>query len=386
VNPLAEAVADERLPAAVLDLDAFDANAATLTALARGPATIRVATKSLRCPAAMRRLLALPRHAGLLTYSADETRRLAREGFRDLLLAYPVARRPEAQALAEAAATGAVVRGVVDCALHVGLLGEVARGAGVTLRLCLDVDASWRPAGVHVGVRRSPIRSPDDARRVAEVARRTEGVVLDSVMAYEAQVAGLRDHTGSPTDAVRRFLKRRSVPHVAELRRRVVEALRADGHALVVVNGGGTGSLRSTSEDPVVTEVTAGSGYYAPHLFDGYDGLRLRPALHLALAVVRSSDPGSYVTCAGGGVVASGEAGVDRLPVAVWPAGLRPLGMEGWGEVQTPLTGPSLPDVGGVVLARPAKAGEALEHFAEVLVVRGGVITDRWRTYRGLGW
>ena len=41
----------------------------------------------------------------------------------------------------------------------------------------------------------------------------------------------------------------------------------------------------------------------------------------------------------GGGLVASGAAGADRLPTPWAPAGLRLTGLEGAGEVQTPLTG-----------------------------------------------
>ncbi|SJM57033.1 L-gulono-1,4-lactone oxidase [Arthrobacter rhombi] len=33
------------------------------------------------------------------------------------------------------------------------------------------------------------------------------------------------------------------------------------------VNGGGTGSIESTSAEATVTEVAAGSGFYGPELF-----------------------------------------------------------------------------------------------------------------------
>jgi D-serine deaminase-like pyridoxal phosphate-dependent protein len=164
-----------------------------------------------------------------------------------------------------------------------------------------------------------------------------------------------------------------------------VAALRADGLAISLVNGGGTGSVATTSSDPSVTEVTAGSGFVCPHLFDGYDGLPLRPALFFALAVARISDPG-FVTCAGGGYVASGPAGASRLPQVWLPRSLRPLDLEGWGEVQTPFRcGAGSPTVGDPIICRPAKAGELAERFPSYLFFRGAQAVARHPTWRGLG-
>ena len=188
-------------------------------------------------------------------------------------------------------------------------------------------------------------------------------------------------------DPVRRLVKRRSRPLAANRRRKVVSALRAGGHRIHVVNGGGTGSVRSTGRDPSVTEVTAGSGFLCSHLFDHYDGLPLRPAAFFALPIVRRSDP-NHVTCAGGGYVASGPAGPDRLPLVHLPAGLTPLPLEGFGEVQTPFvlgsTAPPL-HAGDPVICRHAKAGELAERFERYLLVRGGRVEGREPTYRGLG-
>src|SRR5690606_39171718 len=182
-----------------------------------------------------------------------------------------------------------------------------------TVRLCLDVDVSWRPApGVHVGARRSPIRSPSQALALAEGV--PAGARIAAVMAYEAQVAGVPDEQPPARRSAVRLLKRQGRALAARRRRAIVEALRRAGHAIELVNGGGTGSVGSTSHDGTVTEVAAGSGFFCPHLFDGYHDLPLRPAAFFAREVVRRSDPG-FVTCAGGGYVASGPPGPDRSPV-----------------------------------------------------------------------
>lgn len=383
-------LAGEPLPVAIVDLDAVDHNVDLLSdAMGTSEASVRVASKSLRCPDLIRYILDRggKRYRGLMTFSAHETAWLAGLGFDDLLLAYPIGRPDEAAAIALLAARGTTVWGTVDHTDHVRLFSAAAVAANTTVHLCLDVDASLRMLGQHFGVRRSPVRSADAALALARVAAEAPGVELSAVLAYEAQVAGLADHhpASRMLDPIRRAIKRRSIPLAAHRRREVVEALRREGFDLRIVNGGGTGSVRSTSVDPSVTEVTAGSGFVTPHLFDHYDHLPLQPALFFALGVVRASDP-DHITCAGGGYVASGAAGTDRLPIVHAPPGLLPLDMEGFGEVQTPmkrrLNAPKL-DIGDPVICRPAKAGELAERFAEYLFVRGDQIEARVPTIRG---
>jgi D-serine deaminase-like pyridoxal phosphate-dependent protein len=383
-------LADERLPAAIVDLDALDRNVGRLlAAIGTADVTLRIASKSVRVPWLLRHALALdPRLRGIMAFSAHEATLLADRGFDDLLIAYPPGRKDEADAIAALAARGLRVYPVIDDVAHVALLDAAAKAAHTTIQACVDVDASWRPMGAHVGVRRSPIRGPEAA---VALHRTTAGtaVRIGAVMAYEAQVAGLPDRVPGQRlmDLARGVIKSRSRPHVAALRIAVVAALRDAGADVVLVNGGGTGSVASTASDGSCTEVTIGSGLLCSHLFDGYAGLALEPAGFFALAVVRRSDPG-FVTCFGGGIVASGSTGVDRLPKVHWPPGLTPLGMEGFGEVQTPfrVNGGTKLEIGDPVICRPAKAGEWLERFDEVLIVKGGAIIARERTYRGLAW
>ncbi|MFT7578411.1 MAG: D-serine deaminase-like pyridoxal phosphate-dependent protein [Myxococcota bacterium] len=379
----------------VVDLEAVDANLATL--LAQLPAdeaalTLRPATKSLRIPAVMRHLgAASKRLRGWMTFSAHETAWLHAQGFDDFLLAYPIGRADEATALAKMVQGGATLTIAVDCEAHVTLLADAARTHGVVLGICLDLDAAWRPLGgrLHFGVRRSPLRTVSAAVSLAACVRNTGVLKVRAVLAYEAQVAGIRDvNPGSRhLDLVRRLIKRRSRPLAATRRSQVVAALRQAGHTVTVVNGGGTGSLASTSTDGTCTEVTAGSGFLCPHLFDGYAGLALVPAVFFALPVTRTADPG-WVTCASGGYIASGATGVDRAPIVHLPNGLSPEPMEGFGEVQTPFRlGRETPrlSLGDPVLLRHAKSGELAERFDRVLLVRGDTVIETARTYRGHG-
>src|ERR1019366_8150807 len=87
--------AGEAMPCALIDLDGLEANARALAAPLRGSGkTLRGATKSVRCPELVRRVMevAAPVARGLMTYTATETAFWVERGERDLLLAYPVAR------------------------------------------------------------------------------------------------------------------------------------------------------------------------------------------------------------------------------------------------------------------------------------------------------
>jgi len=379
-------VARETLPCALVDLDALEANVRSLSRPLKGSGkTLRVATKSVRCPDLVDRVLAAaaPVARGLMTYTAAESAFWVSRGQRDVLLAYPVTRGVEARVLARANAAGATASVVVDCPEHLELLAGAAREAHARIPVVLELDVAWRPLGraVHVGVRRSPLRSPRDVVALARRAADTAGLAFHGVMAYEAQIAGLGD-----TGVAVRAMKAASAADVVRTRAAVATALRDAGLAAPVFNGGGTGSLAACAREDALTEITAGSGFVDSHLFDGYRALDLEPAAFFALAVVRRPRSG-MVTCHGGVYVASGGAGRDRLPVPALPHGLRLLPLEGAGEVQTPLElapGVTL-QLGDPVFFRHAKAGELAEHFPEYLLVRGERIEGRAPTYRGLG-
>lgn len=389
---LARATAHLPAPLAVVDLDAFDANAADLRRRARG-IPVRVASKSVRVRSLVGRALDAG-FQGVMAFSLAEALWLVQEGTRDVLVGYPTVDRDALARLAADVRARREVTLMVDDAAQLALLDAALRSAAVPagagdlpdVAVCLDVDASLRldagPLHVHLGTRRSPLRTPAD---VAALARRVEalpGASLRGLMFYEAQVAGLPD-----TNPAVRLVKRLSVAELYGRRSAVVDAVRAAvGHGVDLVNSGGTGSLETSSAGPTVTEVTAGSGLFVPGLFDGYRSFDPRPAAFFGLDVARVPAPG-WATAFGGGYVASGPAGRSRLP-RVATDGWSLTGTEGAGEVMTPLrrhrSAPPLA-VGDRVWLRHAKAGELMERFDVVHLVRGDEIVESVPTYRGEG-
>ncbi|GAA2261523.1 alanine racemase [Streptomyces ruber] len=376
-------------PCAIVDLDAFDANADDLRRRAGGK-PVRVASKSVRCRALLERVLAREGFAGIMSYTLAESLWLARSGFDDVLLAYPSADRAGYAELAADPKLAAAVTVMVDDPAQLRLIDGARRGGREEIRVCLELDTSLRLLGgrVRVGARRSPLHSPADLAELARAVVRRPGFRLAGIMAYEAHVAGVGDAVaGRPlrSRAVR-LMQSAAKKELARRRAEAVRAVRAVAPDLEFVNGGGTGSVQHTAAEDAVTEIAAGSGLYVPRLFDGYTSFRGRPAALFAQPVVRRPGVG-VVTVLGGGYPASGAPGRDRLPVPYLPEGLRYDGQEGAGEVQTPLLGSPADDllIGDKVWFRHAKAGELCERFDALHLVSGDEVTATVPTYRGEG-
>ncbi|MFB7647526.1 amino acid deaminase/aldolase [Streptomyces sp. NPDC056084] len=376
-------------PVAIVDLEAFDANADDLVRRAAGK-PIRVASKSVRCRALLERVLARPGFAGIMSFTLAESLWLARAGFEDVLLAYPSADRTAFAELASDPKLAAAVTVMVDDPAQLDLVDAARERQDLEVRVCLELDTSLQLFGgrVRVGARRSPLRTPAQLAELARSVARRPGFRLVGLMAYEGHVAGVGDAVaGRPVRSrAIRLMQSAARRELAARRAEVVRAVRAVAPDLEFVNGGGTGSVQHTAAEAAVTEIAAGSGLYVPRLFDNYTSFSGRPAALFAQPVVRRPGVG-VVTVLGGGYPASGAPGADRLPVPYLPEGLRYDGQEGAGEVQTPLLGSAADDllIGDKVWFRHAKAGELCERFEELRLVEGDRVTATVPTYRGEG-
>ncbi|HXX77357.1 MAG TPA: amino acid deaminase/aldolase [Ktedonobacteraceae bacterium] len=378
---------DRPMPYAFLDLDLLEQNIRQVVKLALGK-RVRLASKSLRSIAVIRYILeADPCFQGIMCYTAQEAAYLASQGFDDLLIGYPTYNKQHIAAVCRAAA-GTHITLMIDSAEHVRQLETVAASFGISLPLCLEVDMSMDLPGLHFGVWRSPVRTPEQARPVIECILASQHVRLDGLMGYEAQIAGVGDNFPGhkARNAIVRMLKRRSIHEIVERRAALVELVKSYGLSLRFVNGGGTGSIATTHAEQVVTEITVGSGFYAPALFDNYRDFHYQPAAGFAIEIVRHPRTHMY-TCLGGGYIASGSVGPEKQPHPYLPRGAKLVPLEGAGEVQTPIQykGSEPLKIGDPVFMRHSKAGELCERFTHLLLVSEGAIVDEITTYRGDG-
>lgn len=380
--------ADRELPFAYVDLDALNANIETILQSV-GAKSIRINSKSIRSVALLKYIQAAnPRFSGILCYSAPEAVYLAEQGLDDLLIAHPTWNEAHIEAVANMVRRGKLITLMVDSFEHVHRLEEIAERLGVTLPICLDLDVSSDYPGGRFGVWHSPIRSVRHAISIIDAVEHSNNVYLDGIRGYEAQIADIPDNVpGRFFNNLRlRILKRQSMREVMTTRAEVVAVLQTSGILLRFINGGGSGSLKATAKDPVISEVSVGGAFFAPHLLDHYKDASYQPAAGFALEIVRRAAHDIY-TCLGGGYVASGNAHKDKLPKPYLPDGALLLDVEGVGEVQTPIRyiGSERLHLGDPIFMRHAKAGELCEHFNTLLLVSDGEIVDEVTTYRGDG-
>ncbi len=375
-------------PFAFVDLDALEANARQVISRS-GHLPIRIASKSLRCRAILRHLLQYSsRFNGLMCFTVAEALWLSREGFDNLLLGYPSYDASAIRALCEEVRVGKNICLMIDNSQQARFLQQIAEEQQVTLKICLDLDMSSDFPGLHFGVWRSSLRRVKDLEPLLFHLQPLNQLKLVGLMGYEAQIAGVGDQLPGQglKNQVIRQLQKRSINEAIHRRQQAVSRLKALGHELEFVNGGGSGSLELTAADRSVSELTAGSAFYAPTLFDHYSRFKFRPSAGFALPIVRQPAADIY-TCLGGGYIASGAIGPEKQP-SIWaPDAASLLSLEGAGEVQTPIrySGKQPLSLGDPIFFRHAKAGELCERFDQLHLLRNGQIVETVPTYRGEG-
>jgi D-serine deaminase-like pyridoxal phosphate-dependent protein len=378
----------QSLPLAYIDMDLLDLNIQAIASRA-GKLPVRVASKSVRCTYILRHILeSNPIFQGIMCFTGKEALALSELGFDDLLLGYPIVNEEDIRNICKATKSGKRIILMVDCEKHLQIIDKIAASEKVAQPVCIDVDMSSDFPGIHFGVYRSPIVNISSFKKLADVLHMYPNVQTLGLMGYEAQIAGLGEmspYNGIKNTAIK-WMKKKSIKELSQRRKECYEYLLSKGISISLINGGGTGSIESTKQESYITEVTVGSGFYSPTLFDYYEQFKHLPAAGFALEIIRKPKPGMY-TALGGGYVASGSTGPEKQPHPYLPKGIQLTANEGTGEVQTPFTntGSINLDIGDVVLFRHSKAGELCERFNHLHLIRNGVITDIVPTYRGQG-
>ena len=381
-----QAIQDQSLPSAYVDLDLLDENIDALLQRANS-APIRIASKSVRSIGVLKHIMNRSKAIGLMAFTLEEACFLAESGFDNILLGYPSLQEKRIEEIGALLKKGKNITLMVDRAEHLAIINKVAEKVDCEFPVCIDVDVSTKFPGVYFGVHRSAVKAKSEFDTLLKEIIPLTGLKPVGLMGYEAQIAGVADRVPGKKamNGVISSLKKKSIPKIAQKRKELVASFKElTGTDPVIVNAGGTGSIESSVQEEWVNEVTIGSGFLQPALFDSYKIFRHKPAAFYALEIVRNPSPGIY-TAHGGGYIASGSHGEDKVPQPFLPEGMELEKNEGAGEVQTPIYFKSRLELGDPVFFRHAKAGELCERFNQLHFIRNGAIVESVNTYRGDG-
>ncbi|MGE7918332.1 alanine racemase [Viridibacillus sp. NPDC093762] len=374
-------------PFAWIDLDALDANIDFINQHKNGK-SIRIATKSIRSKDLLTYIASkLPTFSGWMTFTAEETLYLINEGFDHFLIGYPILEPMSTRKLVTHVKGGKDITFMVDDVRQIQFLQDIANEYDTSLHICIDINLSMKTPFIYFGTRRSSLHSFSLLTQFLSQLSYFPNIIVKGLMGYEAQIAGVIDKPLQKWQApMIRFLKNKSKKKLTVFRKQAVEELSKRFSTIEFVNGGGSGSLQYTIAQEEVSEVTVGSAFFAPALFDHYHTLNLKPAAGFALRVTRNPAP-NIVVCHGGGYIASGAISKDKQPVPYDAQNYNFFDLEGVGEVQTPLhiqSGHQI-NIGDKIYFRHAKAGELCERFLSLEAKRKDRYIDSFATYRGDG-
>lgn len=382
-----QAFKNQQFPLAYVDMDLLDENIeAILDRTHRG--NIRVASKSVRSIGILEYIFSKSnRFQGIMSFTAEESIMLVEKGFDDILLGYPCVDENLIRKVAIKISEGKTIVLMVDLIEHIQQINKIGQEKNIQIPICIDLDCSSDFGPIHFGVWRSSITNNDKLQVLLDEIKKSDFVKLDGLMGYEAQIAGLGDAVkGDFKNPIIKFLKKRSIKEIQKRRTSAIELIQQNGFKLRFVNGGGTGSIKETLQEKDITEVTIGSGFYSPTLFDNYSKFQFKPSAGFAVQIVRNPKP-NYYTCHGGGYIASGEIGTLKEPKIHLPKNAKLDKNEGCGEVQTPIIyhGNEVLKLADPIFFRHAKAGELCERFNELYLLINNQIQKKITTYRGDG-
>ena len=348
-------------PALVLDRGALDRNIARMAgfAAARGMA-LRPHAKTHKSSAIGRRQIAAGA-AGLCCAKLGEAQALAADGLADLHLTSPVVAPGAIARLVDLHGRSEGLSIVADHPANVRALEAANAGASKKLAVLIDVDP---------GNHRTGVASPGAAVALAAEIAASGSLRLAGVQYY----CGSQQHIQSLAE------RRAAIADRTDYLRTVLEALRAAGHAIPLVTGGGTGSFLIDAELGVLTELQAGSyifldrEYGACALSEG-EAPVFEPALFVDATVI-SANAAGMVTVDAGLKALSTDAG-PPVVVGGAPEGSRYVFMGDEHGAIVSESGP-LPALGARVTLQPGHCDPTVNLHDVYHVLDGDMVVEIW--------
>jgi D-serine deaminase-like pyridoxal phosphate-dependent protein len=344
-------------PAAVLDLEAFEANLAEMAARAEAAGlALRPHAKSHKCAAVAQRQLAAGA-VGVCCAKLAEAEALAAAGVGAILVTSPIAGPAQAARAAALAAQIPDFRIVVD---HPDGAAELAAAAQGQIQVLIDVDPGFGRTGV---------ASPEQGVAVFRAIAAQGALTFLGVQCYGGSwqhMAGANARAAAVADGMARL-------------KAVIAALTAAGAQVGVVTGGGTGTFAADVAQGLLTEVQPGS--YAFMDREYRDSLGADPdgafaqSLTIAATVITANQP-KWVTVDAG---LKAFATDGPLPVAA-TAKFADVLYRYFGDEHGLLMRPEGAPVvrGERVHFVPPHIDPTLDRYDLIHVVRGDVLVDLW--------
>ncbi|MEL6872897.1 MAG: DSD1 family PLP-dependent enzyme [Pseudomonadota bacterium] len=286
-------------PALVVDLDAFEANVATLRDfVSRTDVQLRAHAKTHKSADIARYQMQHGGAVGVCCQKVSEAEALVHAGIDNVLVSNQVTDPARIKSLAEMAAR-ATVSVCVDDAATIPVLSEAAAQADQQIGCLVEVD---------VGAGRCGVAPGDAAVPLAKAISDAPGLTFEGVQAYHGGAQHIRDY-GQRRDVLAGVVAETS---------RTVEALIGAGLACNTVAGAGTGSFAFEAQSGVYTELQCGSyifmdvDYGAIEDADGAPISTFRNALFLLTGIMSNAKDGQAV-CDAGLKVQSVDSGLPRV-------------------------------------------------------------------------
>jgi len=259
-------------PALVVDLDAFEANVATMAAWAREAGlAVRPHAKTHKSPDVARRQIAAGA-VGVCCATLGEAEMMVEAGIPGVHITSPVVGAGKLERLARMNARAERLSVVCDHPDNLEALEAAAKRSGRMLSVVIDVDTAMGRTGV-AGTQSATAL----AQRLAKSVH----------LAY----AGVQGYAGSLQHIYDADARRQAMGEKMALTGQVAAALTEGGFRPAVVTGGGTGTHRLDREYGLLTELQPGSYIFMDVDYAAVDlaGSSFRPALFVDASVVSAS-------------------------------------------------------------------------------------------------
>lgn len=229
-------------PALIVDLNKLERNIARMSGLVNGSGlALRPHAKASKC-AQIARMQIQAGAVGICCAKLSEAETMIAGGIDDVLITTPIAGEPKVSRLA-ALATRARVAVVADSAEAIRAIDAAASARGARVTVVIEVNVGQDRCGVEPG--------PSAANLAGEIAR-LRNIEFGGLQGYHGRLQSTVSYAAR-RDAVRMALDRLLI---------TTEAVRAGGHEVRVLTGGGTGSAPIDLEFRGLTELQPGSYIY----------------------------------------------------------------------------------------------------------------------------